>query len=1170
MAKIVTSKTEFIETVFDASGAVVETDIIIAFDTPTAFHTDTTTANTKMTKDALQAVERLTFGDGSAAIVLDNNAFSGDGFEFTNLTELIFNANVTTQQAVFGVNNATSGAKFPKLKQLLFNEGCVIDGSELFGAFSSGGNAAAAELNALESIAFGQGVEIKGDNLFGIEKSGGSGTVTAPDFQKLTSLILRSAVKISGNQFFGSNDVSLTHAKFRLLEQATFLQGVVISGDNAFRYADFSNLSVLAFQSNIDISGVNAFNPITTPGAAGVCIETPGIKFVNTTFGASAGTAALENLRNARATEIGQILDLGDGTTFRFTSNTSYGNCSLANFPAGPSSTGIVTSKEQFIETVFDVSGKLMKTDITFAFDVPTDFYEDPVIINGKTVADVLKSIKKLTLGDGSAAITINDEAFSGFEFTELTELTFNSNITTGQAVFGVNNKTTVAKEGAQFPKLKTILFKAQCAIAGSELFGAFSSNGNATAAKLEAVETIMFEQNVTISGNNAFGIEKSSGSSGTVKAPEFKNLTLLILQSSRNNPVIISGNQLFGSNDMTLMHAKFDVLQQISVLRDVIISGDNAFRYVDLSGLTLLALDKNISISGANTFNPIATTAKADICIENPGITFVNTTFGATSGTTELTNLTGLQATNPQEIVDANNTVKFNFSGAGNYGSCASANFPGEIQYTDLVANNPQALANAFVTQVAQGNTNIRFTQSVPAKFHSMPGVDAALAMVTHLAFGEGIVIHDQAFGFSDIVTPALIIPKFNNLQSITFEAGCIAAGDQIFGVFAKVPPSSMMPRIINFPRLTSITIENKVQIAGDDLFGASASSEGAESRMLFPVLETISIGKDVVIRGDRVFGSTTYTGGVSYGADMPRLTTFAVDETVQFKGDCFLGATTQFFEDPPKSNSKAGVAFGARIGALQEFIIAKDVKIDGDCFCGAASPKGGLAFGAIFENLTTFTLGENGSVKGDNFFGASELSLTEEPQAMASGAFCPRLTNLNLGKKVNISGEAGFSAKRSGYPINKAYTPRLGTPSEANGFNNDVLDRLEAAGADVSNLRNQTETQTNISLGAETQFGEGTFGLAGSSPSVSPAFMKLDNASSNGTSINFSDGSSIGSSNGYNSNNVIEKSKNPITKEFSADAITQNLSLLFLFYSALAFATWLMVSVSGPSAQS
>jgi len=95
---------------------------------------------------------------------------------------------------------------------------------------------------------------------------------------------------------------------------------------------------------------------------------------------------------------------------------------------------------------------------------------------------------------------------------------------------------------------------------------------------------------------------------------------------------------------------------------------------------------------------------------------------------------------------------------------------------------------------------------------------------------------------------------------------------------------------------------------------------------------------------------------------------------------------------------------------------------------------------------------------------------------------------------------------------------------------------------------------------LGAGCTYQEGTFRFAGSGSNVSPVLAKLENSNSEGTKINFVDGSSIGISNDYDDSNgePFEKGK---------DAVTQNLAVLLMMYAALALATWMAVVVSGPA---
>jgi len=792
--------------------------------------------------------------------------------------------------------------------------------------------------------------------------------------------------------------------------------------------------------------------------------------------------------------------------------------------------------------------------------------------MNIKTPKEALQAITKLTIGNSKQQITVSDFAFSTsamhptpIEFTKLEELYFNSNVTFGKAMFGVNNTSAVDLEGAKFPALQTITFNERCVVSGSELFGAFSSNGSATAAELSNVHSIVFKSNTLFSGDNLFGIGGSSA-----EAPHFQKLSLLIFESTSSKPTKISGNQLFGASDPSLMSMPFDVLQEITFLRGAEISGNNAFAHISFPKLTLIAFQADTKITGTQTFNPITTMAQANVCIESFGIEFGSSTFKPSAGQTELTDLEGATGTSGS-ISNLKSGGVFNFVGAAPYGNCDAANFPGEIVFTDLQEATPTALASKFVSEVNAGNTNIRFMQNVPAQFHGMPHVDAVLGNVTHLSFGPGITVHDQAFGYSDALQPKLSIPSFNNLRTITFEKGSIASGDQIFGVFAKAEKTQNIDRTIALPRLIQITFEDKVQITGDDLFGTSAGGHfnvllpmpamhTAQSHTLFPVLDTISIGNDVVISGDRMFGSANYTGSRSFGAYMPKLTSFEAGKYVHFKGDCFLGAKTHFFEDPPKADSQGGYAFGARIRTLEEIIIGDNAKIEGDCFLGAASPKGGSAFGAVLDHLKTFMLGKDVDIKGDNFFGASETSLTEEPKALAVGAYLPRLENLNIGENINIGGGAAFGSKRSGYSLNKAFPPTVGTISKENGSNTEVIKRLQDGGFNVNGLTPAVETQTTVKLGAGCTYQEGTFRFAGSGSNVSPVLAKLENSNSEGTKINFVDGSSIGISNDYDDSNgePFEKGK---------DAVTQNLAVLLMMYAALALATWMAVVVSGPA---
>lgn len=1178
MTVVVQNANDFIATVFNASGNVVNTDITIAFDLPAS----PPNAYGKTFAEALQALTVLTLQNG---ITVGSNAFSN--ISFTSLQYLNIDTDISGD-AVFGSLNGSKSASFPVLLMLSFGSHITISGNALFGADSStNSTSSAASLPALQSINISGNVIFSGDNVFGVTSRSANSNSIGNTFSNLVAINLQSLqnspIVISGNQFFGalsSNNGAVTPCRFPVLPFITLYTGLTVSGGQLFGSIGgggataFPFLQTLYIGSGVQITGNNAFNTIQVSSGTTAFLKANGCLYPSTTFNVSGGFVSLHNLNGSVGT-VNRITGFQSGPDYVY-NNNSYG--SFSRIHSG-STNGVVTSIPQLLATVFDINGDVLTTEITIAFDIPATCYNDTTVVNGngKRLRDVFQVLTTLIIGNGTQSIKVNANAFSTtaafpvpFVFTNLKSLILNKNVSFGNGAFGSYNTGSITLYGASFPNLETLTFGAGCIIRGDALFGAYSTGtGASTAAFMPALQTIAIQDNVQFMGNNVFGTS-GTNAKATLTANIFTHLKTFSLNSSS---ILISGSQFFGSSSMETGAApSAPVLENLTFLKGLVITGNNSFANSDFSGLELLAFQGGINITGANTFYQTKFGSQTDVCIQSDGITYPTSTFDSiTSGTSNLQNLNGSQGQVGQITFATRLAIQNFLFDEQDYGACMNAPLPHDILYVTLTADSPNSLVQNFIALINQGNTDIQFINDVPELFWLNPGVAAACEKLTNLSFGPGVKINNQAFGYHTGKTSSSTLPHFAKLLTITFSNGCIVAGDQVFGIFANTAVSQ------SFPLLNSITFEDNVQIVGDDLFGTSASGVGGLTEIYFPALTSLTFGNNMTISGNRVLGAANYTSGTAYGAQMPVLTTFSIGNDTTISGSCFMGALAQYkstSQTPPSDNG--GMVVGVRAQLLKTFSIGQNVNISGQCFCGASSPSGGEAIGAIFDQLQTLSLGDKINLSGGQAFGASENNISAFPTAIALGAICPRLSLLSIGANGNLNGTACFSASRSGNPQSEAIPPTFGTPLPGNGGNAQIIELIGDDTATVNllktiNFENIPATQTQVSVGRGTSFSATTFGFQSSGANPSRALSLLEGASSNGVNITLINQQNIPLSSSYSQGSQLITMS---TSSFSAATINSvslektgiNILMLILCWTAFLLAVWMTAIVSGP----
>jgi hypothetical protein len=1183
MTVVVHNANDFIATVFNASGEVINPDVTIAFNLPAS----PPSVYGKTFTDALQALNVLTLQNG---ITVGSNSFSG--ISFTSLQYLNINTDVSGD-AVFGSINGSSSASFPALLILSFGSNITLSGNALFGASSStNATSTAASLPALQSVNISGNVTFSGDNAFGVTSSSTNSNSIANTFSSLVAINLQSSqgspIMISGNQFFGalsSNNGAITPCSFPVLPFVTLYNGLTVSGGQLFGSSGggdpttFPVLQTVYMGSGVNIIGANAFNNIRVSSGTTALLQANGCSYPSTTFNVLGGVTSLNNLSGSTGT-INRITGFRSGPDFVY-NNRNYGSFSRFQMP---STSGVVTSIPQLLATIFDVSGDVLTTEITIAFNIPTTCYNDTTIVNGngKRLRDVFQVLTRLTIGNSSRRIDVNTNAFSTttalpvpFSFTNLTDLTLSNNVAFGNAAFGAYNTGSIPLQGALFPRLQNLTFGTGCIVNSNALFGAYSTGtGSTTAALMPVLQTINIQNNVQFKGDNVFGTN-STNSSAVLTANTF---TFLRTFSFDSTSILISGSQFFGSSStVTGAAPSAPILENLTFFKGLVITGNNSFANSNFPDLVLLAFQGGVNITGTNSFYQTAFGPQTDVCIQSDGITYPSSTFNViVGGTINLTNLNGSTGQVGQIIFAVSLGLPNFIFDRQDYGACTNAPLPHDILYVTLTADSPSSLIQNFVALVNEGNTDIQFMNDVPELFWLNTGVAAACAQLTNLSFGPGIKINNQAFGYHSGKTSSSTLPVFSRLLTLTFSNGCVVAGDQVFGIFANTYVTQ------SFPILNTITFEDNVQIVGDDLFGTSASGVNGLTTMYFPSLTSLTFGNNMTISGNRVLGAANYTSGTAYGAEMPALTTFSIGDDTTISGSCFMGALVQYqsaSQTPPTDNG--GFVVGARAQSLTSFTVGQNVSITGECFCGAASPSGGEAIGAIFDQLETLSLGDKITLSGGQAFGSSESNTSSFPTATALGSICPRLAMLAIGASGNLSGTASFSASRSGNPQSEAIPPTFGTPLPGNGGDSQIIELISADTATVNLLNtidfaNIPAIQTGVSLGRGTSFTTTTFGFQSSGSNPSPALSLLQGASSNGASITLVNQQSISLASSYSDGSqliTVSTTNNATTTTTSTiiswDTLSKtgvNILMLILCWTAFLLAVWTTAIVSGP----